>query len=126
MPKDFPRTRRVSEQLQRELAELIRTEIRDPRVGMVSVSGVEVSKDLNHAKVFVSVLGEAGEAESAVAALNHAAGFLRGELGRRMVIRVVPHLRFIHDHSLEDGARLSALIDAAVSEDEAKHRDEDE
>ncbi len=122
MPKEFSRTRRVADQVQRELAELIRDEIRDPRVGSVTVSGVEVTRDLAHAKVYVTVLGVEGEENDvAVEVLNRAAGFLRGALGRRMKIRTVPALKFFHDPSFDRGARLSKLIDDAVSEDEQKH-----
>ncbi len=124
MPRDFPRTRRVAEQMQRELAVIIRDEVKDPRLGMVSVSAVEVSKDLSNAKVFITVLGEEGKGEESVAILNKAAGFLRHALGQQMVIRTVPHLKFVHDRSLEQGAHMSALIDAAVSADSSKSRDE--
>jgi ribosome-binding factor A len=114
MPREFSRTLRVADQLQRELAELIRDEVKDPRLGMVSISGVEVSRDMAHAKVYVSVLGEEQVARDSLEALNHAAGFLRHELGRRVRLRTVPQLRFIHDRSLEEGARMSALIDTAL------------
>lgn len=122
MPREFSRTRRVGDQIQRELAELIRDEIRDPRVGSVTVSGVEVTRDLAHAKVYVTVLGvEGADNDVAVDVLNRAAGFLRGALGRRMKIRTVPALKFYYDPSFDRGARLSKLIDEAVSEDEQKH-----
>jgi ribosome-binding factor A len=114
MPREFPRALRVADQIQRELAVLIRDEVKDPRMGMASISGVEVSRDMAHAKVFVSVLGEEQVAMDSLEALNHAAGFLRRELGRRMRLRSVPQLRFIHDRSLEEGARMSALIDEAL------------
>lgn len=115
MPRDFPRTRRVGEQLQRELATLIRDEIRDPRLGMVSISAVEVSRDFSHAKVFFSTLGSDQDADASLAVLQGAAGYLRRLLGQRMTLRNVPQLHFKQDHSLADGARLSALIDSAVS-----------
>ncbi len=114
MPRDFSRTRRVAEQIQRELAVLIRDEIQDPRLGMVSISGVEVSRDMGHAKVYISVLGEEDAAQASLEVLKRAAGFLRRELGRQMVIRSVPQLTFIHDRSLEQGAHMSALIDEAL------------
>ncbi|VAW76554.1 Ribosome-binding factor A [hydrothermal vent metagenome] len=123
MPRDFPRTRRVGEQLQRELATLIRDEVRDPRVGMVSVSAVEVSRDLSHAKVFVSTLGEKEETTELLKVLEGAAGYLRHLLGQSLNMRHVPQLQFKHDHSLQEGARLSALIDSAVEAD-AKHDDD--
>lgn len=121
MAREFSRTRRIGEQMQRELAALIQKEIGDPRLGMVTVSGVEVSKDLAYAKVFVTVLG--GRPDEALAVLQRAGGFLRHELGRRMVMRIVPELRFVHDTSTEEGSRLSALIDRAVAQDK-KHSEE--
>lgn len=123
MPRDFSRTRRVGEQIQRELAALVRDEINDPRIGMVSISGVEVSRDLSHAKVFFSTMGEAQEADASLQVLQGAAGFLRRLLGQRLVMRHVPQLHFKQDHSLEQGAYLSALIDSAVRAD--RHDDDD-
>lgn len=114
MPREFPRSRRVADQLQRELADLIRREIRDPRAGSVTITGVDVSRDLGHAKVFISVLQTDHDVDEAVRVLTRAAGFLRHELGRRLRIRMVPELRFIHDRSLEQGAHLSRLIDETV------------
>lgn len=114
MPREFSRSLRVADQIQRELAVLIRDQVKDPRMGMVSISGVEVSRDMAHAKVYVSVLGDEQAAADSLEALNHAAGFLRRELGRSMRLRTVPQLRFIHDRSLEEGARMSALIDEAL------------
>jgi len=125
MPRDFPRTRRVGEQLQRELAVLIRDEINDPRVGMVSVSAVEVSRDFSHAKVFISTLGKPEDAEASVQVLQGAAGYLRRLLGQRMTLRSVPQLHFKRDYSIEQGARLSSLIDAAVRGDHADNDDSD-
>ena len=104
----------MAEQIQRELAVLIREEVKDPRLGMVSVSGVEVSRDMGNAKVYVSVLGDEQVTADSLEVLKRAAGFLRHELGRRMVLRAVPQLRFIHDRSLEQGAHISALIDEAL------------
>jgi len=118
MPRDFPRTRRVGEQLQRELAGLIHDEIDDPRLGLVSISAVEVSRDLSHAKVFFSTLGGQQDADTSLRVLQGAAGFLRRLLGQRLSMRHLPQLHFKQDHSLERGARLSALIDAAVRADQ--------
>ena len=117
MPRDFPRTRRVGEQLQRELATLVRDEISDPRIGMVSISGVEVSRDLSHAKVYFSTLGEQQDADASLEVLEGAAGYLRKLLGQRLMMRHVPQLHFRQDHSLEKGAHLSALIDSAMRGD---------
>lgn len=117
MPREFPRTRRVAEQIQRELAELIRDDLNDPRLGMVSISAVEVSRDMSHAKVYVSVLGNEEQSTGSVTVLNHAAGFLRHKLGKSMHIRVIPEMRFYLDRSLEEGARLGALINEAIASD---------
>ena len=120
MPRDFSRTRRVGEQLQRELATLIRDEIDDPRLGMVSISAVQVSRDMSHAKVYFSTLGETHEADASLQVLQGASAYLRKLLGQQLRMRQVPQLHFKQDHSLEEGARLSALIDAAVH----GHRDD--
>jgi len=115
MPKDFPRARRIADQIQRELSEIIRMEIKDPRVGMVTITDVEVTRDNEHAKVFFTVLGDPAQQEAASRALSHAAGFLRTELAQRLQLRTVPQLRFDYDVSVERGVRLSNLIDEAVS-----------
>jgi len=119
--RDFQRSDRVGEQIQRELAELIRLEVKDPRVGMVTVAEVEVSRDLAHARVYFTLLGGAEKGLEAQAGLNNAAGFLRHALGQRMRLRSVPQLRFIYDDTPERGAELSALIDRALAEDRAHH-----
>lgn len=126
MAKEFSRTRRVGEQIQRELAELIQREVKDPRVGLVTVSGVEVSRDFEHAKVFVSRLGGEEDMGEALRALARASGFLRRELGRRMKLRTVPELRFIHDRSLAEGSRLASLIDEAVRQDRERSDNDEE
>ena len=108
------RRARIADQIQRELAELIRTEVRDPRVGMVTLTGVEVSRDQSHAKVFFTVLGPEGAAREAGEGLSRAAGFLRSQLAHRLSTRSVPELHFEHDESVERGVRLSRLIDEAV------------
>jgi ribosome-binding factor A len=123
MPREFPRTRRVGEQMQRELAGILHEELKDPRLGMISVSGVEVSRDLAHARVFISVLGGEEDASETIKVLNKAAGFLRHQLGQRMRLRVVPQLRFLYDESLAEGARMDALIAAALA---GRHPPEDD
>ena len=94
MAKDFSRARRVGEQLQRELAQLIQSEIKDPRLGMVTVSAVEVSRDMSNAKVFVMMSGEDDEIKTSLGILNKAAGFLRHTLSKSMTMRIMPHLKF--------------------------------
>lgn len=111
MSREYSRSLRVAEQIQRDLAQLIQTEVKDPRVGMATISEVRVSKDLAHAKVFMTVLGSDAEgAAESVGILNRAAPFLRHALGRRLLLRVVPQLHFVYDETLEAGARLAALI----------------
>ncbi|MBN1379733.1 MAG: 30S ribosome-binding factor RbfA [Gammaproteobacteria bacterium] len=119
MPKDYPRHQRVGDQIQRELAELIRTEIKDPRLSpMVTVAEVRVSSDLSQARIFITVLDDKGK--QTVEALNHAEGFLRSQLGKKMRLRIVPHLHFVYDTTAESGERLSSLIDQAVASDREK------
>ena len=123
MPKEFSRSQRVAEQIRRELAELIRLELKDPRVGMVSITEVQVTPDYAHAKVFFSSMsGEEGLPE-VVAGLQRSSGFLRRELGKRIRIHTLPQLHFEYDKSIEQGARLTRLIDEAVRSDH--HDDED-
>lgn len=116
MPKDYSRTERVADWLRRELAGLIQLELRDPRVGMVMVNDVEVSRDLAHAKVYVTIVGRETEADAAesIEALNHAAGFLRSRVAKDSNMRTTPRLLFVYDSSVMRGERLSALIDRAV------------
>jgi ribosome-binding factor A len=109
------RLRRVADQIQRELSALLHVGVKDPRVGLITLTGVEVSPDLAHAKVFFTTLGDAQSLEGTRAGLGHAAGFLRTQLGRRLRLRVTPELHFHYDASIERGVRLSQLIDAAVS-----------
>jgi ribosome-binding factor A len=115
MPREFPRTRRVGEQIQREVAGILQEEFKDPRLGMISVSGVEVSRDLAHAKIYISVLGREEDVSETIKVLNKAAGFLRHQLGQRMRLRSVPQLRFLYDGSLAEGARMDALIAEALA-----------
>ncbi|WP_246167893.1 30S ribosome-binding factor RbfA [Propionivibrio limicola] len=113
--KSFSRSERVCEQIRRELAELIRTELKDPRVGMVSITEVEVSADYSHAKVFFSTLAGREKLPEVMVGLQKAAGFLRRELGKRITIHTLPQLHFIFDQSLERGADLTKLINEAVT-----------
>lgn len=119
--KDYPRSRRVAELLQHELARLIRDELESPEMGMLTVSAVQLSRDLAHAQVYVTVLDSRLEPSEVLSTLNAAAGRLRHLLAQRVKLRNVPRLRFTYDESVVRGSRLSALIDAAVAADEAKH-----
>jgi ribosome-binding factor A len=128
MAKEYSRTQRIGDQMQRELAQLIQREIKDPRLGLVTLTGIDVSRDLAHAKVFFTVMGQDDNAEKI--ALNHeilqdAAGYLRMLLGRAIKLRTIPQLHFHYDESVRRGAQLSALIERAVAEDR-RHHDADE
>jgi len=120
--REFKRTDRVADQLQKELAVLIQREVKDPRLGMVTVSGVEVSRDLGYADVHVTLLGEQSpeRIKENLAVLKRAAGFLRSQIARRIKLRHVPELRFHYDESVVRGQRLSSLIDEAVASDQAQ------
>jgi ribosome-binding factor A len=117
MPKEFSRSRRVEEQLKRLLADLIRREVKDPRLGPVTVTAVEVSKDLGHARVYVTPFAGLGDPAHVIETLQHAAGYLRHELRKAMSLRMTPELDFRLDESIERGARLSRLIDEAMASD---------
>ncbi|MGE0357465.1 MAG: 30S ribosome-binding factor RbfA [Burkholderiales bacterium] len=116
------RLARIAEQIQRELSELVRQELRDPRVKLVTITGVELSGDQSHAKVYFTTLGPAGEAEACGEGLARAAGFLRAGLAHRLSTRTVPELHFAFDESIERGVRLSRLIDEAVAPPPAPRR----
>ena len=126
MPKDYSRKERVGDALQRELVQLIRDEMRDPRIDMVNVTAVEVSKDLSSARVYVNFVVPKPEEETreAVQVLNRAAGFLRSQLAKLLTMRMVPSLRFYYDGSGERGQQLSALIDLALAQDREHHADD--
>ncbi len=124
-PREFNRSERVAAQLRRELAQLIQQEVKDPEVGLISVSDVEVTRDLAHAKVFVTVF-ESERATDTVKALQRAAGFLRRRLGQEMRIRSVPELHFHHDASVETGQRMDRLIEEAMAADRGSEEPEDE
>ena len=119
MAREFTRSQRVSDYLQRELASLIQREIRDPRVGMVSVTGVDVSRDIGHAKIHYTVLGadSSEDAKVSTEVLNRASGFLRSQLSRESKMRSVPQLRFYFDSSVGQGRHMEDLIDRAAKAD---------
>lgn len=137
------RAQRVADQIQREIAVLIQLEVNDPRVGMVSITSVEVSNDLAHARIFVTVLNtltgdpdlnrdtlkqpgelDRREIDQNLEALNAASGYLRSLLAKRLTLRTVPKLRFFYDSSVERGQRLSSLIDEALEADRQQHEQE--
>ncbi len=121
MPKDFSRSLRIADQIQRELADLIQNEIKDPRVKQITITAVEVTRDYSHAKIFYTTLVHRDESSLVEEGLEHAKGFLRSNLSHRMKLRLVPQLHFVYDESVERGFRLSKLIDEAVSQDKSLH-----
>jgi len=140
MSKPSPRAQRVADQIQRILADLIMREIRDPRVGMVSVTGVDVSRDFAYATVYVTVMMRDGgslgmqlkdmgeldrkQIEDSLMVLNKAAGYLRSLLGKELSLRTTPALQFRYDDSIARGRYLSSLIDRALAEDSEHPHDD--
>ena len=122
MAKEFSRSQRVAEQIRRELADLLQFEVKDPRVGRITVTEVEVSGDMAHAKVYYSAPPEEHNAELQKG-LEKSVGFLRGQLAKRMMLRTVPQLHFLYDASIDRGMRLSRLIDEALSPDQRPSED---
>ena len=120
--REFKRTDRVADQLQQELAVLIQREVKDPRLGMVTVSGVNVSRDLGYADVHITLLGDDDpeRIRENLAVLKRAAGFPRSQIARRIKLRHVPELRFHYDESVARGHQLSSLIERAVESDRAR------
>lgn len=125
MGKEFSRSSRVSEQIHRELSELIRLALKDPRlspkISLVTLTDVEVTPDYAHAKVFYTSLAGDEYRQAIEQGLKHSAGFLRRELGRRIRIHHIPELHFVYDTSVERGTHLAHLIDATVRADENRH-----
>lgn len=121
MAKEFGRADRVSQQIQREIAMILQREIKDPRVGMATVSDVELTRDLQHAKVFVTFfLNEEDNIEAGIKVLNDASGYIRILLGKAMKLRVVSEIRFVYDKTLVEGMRISNLITNTVRDDQLR------
>jgi len=118
MPREFSRHQRLGAQILRSLSELLRFEVKDPRVRDASLTDVELSRDLSVARVYFSLLNPDDDPEPAQEGLENAAGFLRRKLGRTLNVRHVPELRFAHDDSIAHGAEISRLIDSAVKRDD--------
>ncbi len=114
MAKEFSRSNRVAEQMQRELAGLLQLEVKDPRIGMVTVTDVEVTGDMAHAKIYYSA---AKASNSLQKGLEKSAGFLRTQLAKRMLLRTIPQLHFVYDESIDIGIKMAQLIDAARASD---------
>lgn len=124
MPRDPHRSRRIESELQRVVSELLRREVRDPRVGTITVTDVRVSPDLKHAKVFYSQFDADRKPADVQAGLDGAARFLRGMVGRSLKLRVAPELVFRPDEQLAAGMRLNSLIASAIAEDTRRHVDD--
>ncbi|MFV2003762.1 MAG: 30S ribosome-binding factor RbfA [Gammaproteobacteria bacterium] len=129
MPREFSRSQRMAEQLRRELAEIVRDEIKDPRLGFISFTEVRMSRDLSHAVIYCSVFN-AGEdnpelQNESIEILNGAVGFIRKEIARRIRARIVPTLKFVVDESIIRGAVMDELISEAVQSDKKNSGDED-
>lgn len=118
MPREFSRNQRLGNQVLRTLNELLRFETKDPRLKLVSLSSVELSRDLSVARVYFSMLDPNGDPKPVQDGLERASGFLRGRLGREIKIRHVPELRFAHDDSAAEAQRISSLIDGALESDQ--------
>lgn len=118
MPREYSRSTRVAEQLRRELAELLRHASKDPRLQQVTITDVEVTRDISYARVYFSQLDDSAEQLALTQqALDRSAGFLRRELGRVMRLRHVPELKFLHDRSIAEGMRMDELIARARERD---------
>lgn len=128
MSKQYSRAQRVGDQIQRELAVMIPREVKDPRLGFVTLTDVEVSRDLGHAKIFITLMNsdDAEVIQSNVDVLNEAAGYLRMLLGKAIKIRSIPQLHFRYDESISRGAYLSSLIEQAVASDRSHHQQDGE
>ncbi|WP_282110331.1 30S ribosome-binding factor RbfA [Shewanella algicola] len=126
MAKEFSRTRRIAQQLQQELAMVLQRDMKDPRIGFVTVNDVDVSRDLSYAKVFVTFFEEDIElVQQKVDALSAAAPYIRTLVAGRMKLRVMPELRFVYDSSLVEGMRMSNLVTQVINKDKAKQQQYD-
>jgi len=123
MKRESHRQDRIADQIQRELAGLIQFEVKDPRVGMVTITAVEVSKEYEHARVYFTVMGDEKSKELTTQGLSKAAGFLRRELAHRLKLRITPELHFIYDTSIDTAAKMSELISAAISTNRSNEKD---
>lgn len=124
MAREFKRTDRVGAQIQREMAELVRTNFDVRKLGMITIQAVEVARDFSHAKIFFTFFGGELDQQSVTKTLKQATPRLRHELGQRIRMRIVPELHFVHDDSIERGSRISSLIEQAVQSDHHKADDE--
>ncbi len=127
MAREYARTDRVGQQIQKEIAVILMREIKDPRLSMTTVSAVEVTIDLAYAKVFVTFINDsAEEVKDSIEVLTEAEGYIRSLLAKRLRARIMPHLRFVYDKSMAEGVRMSALVDQAVASDTGADNSTDE
>ncbi len=124
MPREFLRSDRMAEQLRRDLADIVRDEIKDPRLGFVSFTEVRMSRDLSHAVIYCSLFNHDNQQE-AIDVLNRAVGFIRKEIARRIRARIVPTLKFVIDESVVRGAVMDDLISEAINSDKKNSSDEE-
>ncbi len=124
MAREYARTDRVGQQIQKEIAIILMREIKDPRLSMTTVSSVELTRDLAYAKVFVTFFtSDKDEIDASINVLTEAEGYIRSLLAKRLRARIMPHLRFVYDSSMVEGVRMSALVDKAIASD--KHHGDD-
>lgn len=127
MARDYARTDRVAQEIQKEVAMIIQREVKDPRLGMVTVNAVEVTRDLAYAKVFVTFFTLEGQDEKvSIEILNEASGYIRSILAKRIKARIMPELRFVYDKSLVEGVRMTNIVNQAVAEDERRANSADD
>ncbi|KDN10840.1 30S ribosome-binding factor RbfA [Gilliamella sp. Imp1-1] len=125
MAKAFNRSYRVGHELQKEIAIILQREIKDPRLGMVTVSGVDISRDLSYAKVFVTFLNDDDPQviEQGLTVLNDAKGYIRTLIGKAMRLRIIPEIKFFYDESLVKGMQMSSLVADVIKQDNERHKD---
>ncbi|OCG15303.1 MULTISPECIES: 30S ribosome-binding factor RbfA [unclassified Gilliamella] len=125
MAKAFNRSSRVGHELQKEIAIILQREIKDPRLGMVTVSGVDISRDLSYAKVFVTFLNDDDPQviEQGLTVLNEAKGYIRTLIGKAMSLRIIPEIKFFYDESLVKGMQMSSLVADVIKQDNERHKD---
>ena len=124
MAREFSRSRRVGQELQKEIALILQREIKDDRLRLITVSGLELSKDLSSAKVFVTFLdNEPENVKQAMKVLKDASGFIRSLVGKAMRLRITPELRFLYDQSLVEGMRISTLVSSTIADDERRSKE---
>lgn len=127
MAREYARTDRVGQQIQKEIAVILMREIKDPRLSMTTVSAVEVTRDLAYAKIFVTFINDSpSEIKDSIEVLTEAEGYIRSLLAKRLRARIMPNLRFVYDKSMAEGVRMSALVDQAVASDKSADNPTDE